>query len=169
MPYNILLCVNNYKENIGLNELLIMFKEWPIIVQGALGSGLFWLTLRIGQLSYSQSLKLWSLHSKKSRRSWLISQINKYEGGLSKSYEQATYKASILVYRSLRHLYRAIMWLVLGFAANLIIFPLGIVGFIGALHYLFKAYEGVSPIDTKENVEEILKNMNEELEELKNI
>jgi hypothetical protein len=153
------------------SELIEVFKDWPVIIQGALGSALFWIALGVGQKFVSFLLSVSALHSKLSRKSWLVSAQIKYKSYLTESDFEEISGLSFLIYRSLRLFYKSLMWLVLGLISNLFISPIGIIGFMGCIYYLFQSYDVVSPIEELDDgidaVKDKLIKINKELDELK--
>lgn len=151
-----------------MSELIDEVMRWPIIFQGALGSGLFWIVLLIGQKAVDKVSSTYSHKSIAARKSWLVSEQFRHALGCSNlSHDEKAHFFSVLIYRSARHLYRSLMWFVLGFIANSFLNPLGVVGFVGSLFYLFKAYEIVSPnMNGPEESEKRLFEITEELKDL---
>jgi hypothetical protein len=144
-----------------MQELIDAVKDWPVIVQGTLGSALFWLILVCSQFINSRIAEIYSKHSRAARLSWLISAQAKYAS--EENDIETIMSMTTLVYRSSRYLYKALLWLVLGLIFESFLLPADIIGFCGCLYYLLKAYEVVSPIEAHENTEEILKKINEEI------
>ena len=139
-----------------MQELIDAIKAWPVIVQGALGSALFWIFLLVGQKLAMYAAGKYSHISKKARISWLTNEQAKCCASLTQSSEEFATYATIILYRTSRHLIKAAMWLVLGLISQSILSELGIVGFVGSLYYLFKAYEVVAPMnDDKYNQERL--------------
>lgn len=149
-----------------MQELINAVKEWPIIIQGALGSALFWLILLCGQFITSKITSTYSYHSKRARLSQLISARNKYLADITTSDTVHISCVVVLLYRTSRHLFRSLMWLVMGLIFQSFFMPAGIIGFCGSLYYLFKAYEIVSPIEYEEDSEATMKKIDEEISEL---
>ncbi len=150
-----------------LSELIEIVKEWPVIIQGAMGSALFWLVLLLAQKFFELSSKYFSRRSKEQRISWLVSRDAKHEAfGGADDYAQSAYATSTLIYRSLRPVYRGFLWLGLG----LVVYPftdIGLaIGGIGLIYYFLKAYEVVSPLNIEENTPEEWQKVEEELVEL---
>lgn len=118
-----------------MSEVITIIKDWPIIVQGALGSALFWLFLVISQKIAVVVKEKLSKHSRESRLSRLRNEYFKY----SNDEDAAEHSLSVvyLIYRSLRPFLRAMMWFVMGVITNIFASPLGVIGYIGALFLLF--------------------------------
>jgi hypothetical protein len=148
-----------------LNDIIQIIKEWPVIVQGALGSALFWLVLLIVQRASSLGILYFSNHSRTQRFSWLISRECKHEAfGGAETDAKAAYATSCLIYRSLRHCYKGLMWLALG----LIVYPFFDIGLViggfGMVYFFSKAFEVVAPFKENENSPEEWKKVKKELE-----
>ncbi|MNZ96979.1 hypothetical protein D3C78_1161990 [compost metagenome] len=149
-----------------MHELLEAVKAWPVIVQGALGSALFWLILLAAQKITAIVSEAYSRHSTTARRSWLITTELKYSGAISGDVEEQARNATMLIYRSLRFLYKGIMWLTLGIAVELTLEISGIIGYAGCIYYILQAYSVVAPIDPDEDWHKRLDNIRKELSEL---
>lgn len=148
-----------------MDDLSKIINEWPVIVQGALGSALFWLVLLFGQKFARKVSDTFSLHSKKSRKSWLVSARAKYESAICESLAEQADGIVVLIYRCFRPFLKSVMWLTLGLIGNAMFYPMGIIGYVGCLYFLFQAYEIVSPIDG-DKAEEELEKINQELKKL---
>ena len=136
-------------------EMIEAIKDWPVIVQGALGSALFWLISLIAQRAVAVGVEKISNHSNNERLSWLVSRNAKHEafGGTQDS-AKAAYATSSLIYRSLRPVYKGVTWLGLGLIASAFT-PIGLaIGGVGLTYYFLKAYDVVSPISFEENTQE---------------
>lgn len=131
-----------------MDELIETIKNWPMIVQGALGSGLFWLVLLVGQYLVENAINLYSRHSENSRESYLVSKMCKYDAFIKGS----AFFLNATIYRSMRFFYKAIMWLILGLLFQQFLSTLSTVGYLGCLYYLLKAYGIISPWNKDEIV-----------------
>ena len=149
-----------------MQELSDAIKAWPVIVQGALGSALFWIVLLTGQKLAMYAAGRYSHISKKARIAWLINEQAKCLASLTNSHEEFATYAVIILYRTSRHVIKAIMWLVLGLISQSFLTELGVIGFIGTLYYLFKAYGVVAPINQDQYTQERLDQINVERERL---
>lgn len=149
-----------------MTDLIEIIKNWPIIVQGALGSALFWAFLVAAQKLVIYGSEKYSYHTKQSRISWLVSATHKYMP-VGEDGKEETLSIATLIYRSIRHFYKSMMWLALGLIINIFIHPFGVIGFIGSLYFLFKASEIVSPIEDGVDVERKLEELIQEWEYLK--
>jgi hypothetical protein len=149
-----------------MQELIAAVKAWPIIIQGALGSALFWLVLLLGQKGVQALARKYSHMSKKARISWLISEKARCLASMSEDHDSFATYATVMLYRASRHLLRALMWLVLGLTATTMFSWLGIVGYVGCLYYLFKSYEIVAPADISRDSAERLTQVEIELDKL---
>ena len=150
-----------------MEELVAVIKAWPVIVQGALGSALFWLILLAGQRAAGSISKKYSKVSKRTRTDWLINEKAKCFAKMSKSHTEFSTFATIMLYRASRHLVKALMWLALGLLAESVVVQLGIIGFMGCIYYLFKAYAVVAPVNDESYNEDRLREIDAELKRLK--
>lgn len=157
-----------------MKELIDAIQAWPVIVQGALGSALFYFIMQGCQSLIKWISQKYSYHSKKARLDWLINQKQKYKGILSEANIGSTpnenniniiYTVTALNYRAARYFYKSIMWLVMGLIFQDLLFLGDIIGFMGSFYYLLKAYEVISPIERKErdNAKAILEKINNEI------
>lgn len=146
-----------------MSELIEIFKDWPVIIQGALGSALFWLFLAIAPKCLFYVIGKFSNKSLKMRKKKLKMDLIKYEAINSNDYTHQTYALSGLTYACLRELIPAFLWLTLGLISMSFIPILGVVGFTGALYYFILAQRITSTIDTKLDAPEVIESINEEL------
>lgn len=144
-------------------ELVNAIKEWPTIIQGALGSALFWLFLLLAQKAFHSIVQYMSKRSKGKRISWLVSRECKHSAFGNPSDAAAAFATSALIYRSLQHVYKALMWLGLGIVLSYFYQLTIVVGGIGFIYFLFKAYDEVSPFKPGENTPEARAKVIEEL------
>ena len=150
-----------------MSNIITIVENWPVIIQGALGSALFAITLFVFQKTYKfVSHKVSSL-SKKSRISELNTEKLKLATCVFKGQEKAIIAAPIL-YRMSRPLIKALLWLVLGMMFGQIISVFTIIGYIGCIYYLVKALDIVSVYEFNGDPEAKLSEINAEIEELKN-
>jgi hypothetical protein len=150
-----------------LLELLVKaVTDWPVLVQGAIGSAIFWLVLLVGQWAASALGAKYSSRSKKRRRAFLIEQRLKYAYKLAKDNETRAAVFAGLLYRASRNALRGCVWLTLGLLASSLLPVFGAAGFIGALFYFFDALNTVSTVPETDNVSERIKQISEELNSL---
>jgi len=149
-----------------LLELQQAIQQWPVIIQGALGSALFALIMYLGQKLFAHVNHFISSVSNNSRISELTTEKLKL-GMLTFRGEKSAIFAAPLVYRMSRKLLKALIWLVLGLIFGNFSNLLSVVGFLGSLYYLIIALNVVSPYETSEDSEERLQKINDELKKLK--
>ena len=130
-----------------MEKLVTAFSDWPIIVQGALGSALFWLILITGQKLTAASISYFSKRSNNNRVRQLTLQRLKYRALMDKGNER-TSSMIALVYVGVKSIVKALVWITLGLLFGSLLDIFGIVGFIGGLYYLFRAVDVFSAIDT---------------------
>lgn len=122
-------------------EIANIISEWPVIIQGALGSALFWISLKALNWLLRLIAVIWSKFSnnakKEKKRAELIfhKQI--------RSQNPIGYLHCI--YRALGYLFQALAWIISGmmFAGYVEVFR--IVGMFGGLIFVFKAMRWVVP------------------------
>ncbi|MFT5266222.1 MAG: hypothetical protein ACI8YQ_004986 [Polaribacter sp.] len=151
-----------------VNELVNTILEWPLIIQGALGSGLFWLVLLLGQKLSSLSNRVIAQRSTDNEIIYLRNLRDKYIGlkaHQNKNTQVANYIATGFIYKSLRSLFKGLIWLALGLSFGLLIPVLGVVGFVGCLYHMFKGLTVVQEIDKgispSDKISEIDQRLNE--------
>ena len=152
-----------------MSELITSILEWPLIIQGALGSSLFWLVLLIGQKLTNVSGQIISQRSVDNEIRFLKNQRDKYVGlkaHHNKNVQVANYIATGFIYKSLRSLFKGLIWLALGLSFGSIIPVLGVVGFIGCLYHMFKGLAVVQEVDKSIPPADRIKEIDEKLEKL---
>lgn len=149
-----------------LENLIKAVTDWPVVIQGALGSALFAVFMYTGQKLTQASTTWMRSRSKELRKSALLETLIRLQAvQATDSVEQAKY-AAILVYRALRHVTKGLIWLTLGLTLGSVISVLGIVGFIGCLFYLFKGLAILAPTYLEPNVEQKIAEIQAELAQL---
>lgn len=152
-----------------MNELIEAIKAWPVIVQGALGSALFWLVLVVAQRARTRISKSYSHHSKSARITWLINQQTKYETYSSQGGIPTIEGLNLIFYRAARPFLKSLMWLVYGLIMDALESPAGVIAYLICLSYLFKAFEIVGPIDEQVDPQAKLKEIQDELAALERV
>lgn len=148
-------------------KIIALVSDWPGIVQGALGSALFWLALTLGQqLATFTSTKL-AARSRKLRYAFVTEEILRYTPLSTEDFAQRAAFVSLLLLRASRSLFKALIWLTLGLAFASVISILGLVGFMGCLYYLFAALNSVRAPEHVEDVEAKLQALKAEQKQLK--
>lgn len=148
-----------------MNEIVQEILKWPIIVQGALGSGLFWFILFIGQkLSFFLSDRL-SKYSTKKRIDRLRVESVKYKITLDNQPHRASF-FGLLLYRAAGRITIGLVWLTLGLAFQSIVPIFGLIGYIGALYHFFNGWQIFRPLDTDVNKEKRIEEISGEIKEL---
>ena len=144
-----------------INEIL----EWPIIVQGALGSAIFWLILILGQkITLFISNRL-SNYSKSHYEKDLKIERFKYLIMACSETERPTYIIS-LIYIAMIRMLRGLIWLTLGLVTQSFIPVFGVIGYIGALYNLFLSLKVFKPVESSINANEKIEEIETKLNEL---
>lgn len=149
-----------------IDTLIKAVTDWPVLIQGMIGSALFWLVLVVGQRVVSVATAKYSSKSKARHRSFLMEQRLKYAYKLAKDNETRAAIFSGLLYRASRNALRGCVWIALGLAASTILPVFGVVGFVGALFYFFEALNTVTAVPEMANAEDKVKQLTEEIESL---
>ena len=151
-----------------MDKFVTVINDWPVIVQGALGSALFAFALWFGQKLYTWFNNKLSKFSRNNRKSSLITEMVKINLKLTTGKERHIF-APILLYRMSRPFIKAIIWLVLGLITGNLFEALSVVGYIGSIYYLLKALDVVSAYSFEGDLKERINEINKQLKELKDI
>ncbi len=146
-------------------DLIEAIRDWPVIVQGALGSFAFWLVLRIATSAYSAISKTYAERSRRTRVQRLTDERLLIYANLGGPYE-AGHVASLIWYRASRRVVNALLWITLGLLVGSFVPYLSAIGYAGAIYYLIAAKLIVDPYRHKASLEERLDEVNTELSEL---
>lgn len=125
--------------------------QWPVIVQGALGSCLFSLTLFLGQKAFAASSSKYLAFNRRLRLSSLQAEYIRYRAFVVDDKGYAAFLLVVLIYGSIHNLIKALICICIGFLLQSFIPVFGVVGFLFALYFLFKAANAVR--DTEVNVD----------------
>jgi hypothetical protein len=153
-----------------MDNLILAIKDWPVLIQGAIGSGLFWLFLLIGQKLFVFIPQKLSALSKSRKESILRDELFRfYATRLTNNHALAGGFASILLYRASRHLVKAIIWLTFGLVFDAFTGIFGTIGFIGSLYYLFGALNVIRPNNYAGDIDNKIKEIEEEITSLQKL
>jgi hypothetical protein len=113
--------------------------QWPVIVQGALGSALFWLILVLGQTA----IGLISRRATKFSTDWRKKSLTR-EYIARRLFWDDDRDVNILgfnlcIYHGLQFGFRGLVFVTLGFISGQVIPVFGIVGYLGALYFFLRA------------------------------
>ncbi|MEI5638745.1 MULTISPECIES: hypothetical protein [unclassified Pseudoalteromonas] len=111
-----------------INEIL----KWPVIVQGALGSALFWILIEGGQrvvLSTSRRLS-----GDKKTAMWFSLAASVYD-----NYELEVKCRQIAIYGGLHYFIKAMILIVISLLVSPLLHVVSMVGYLVAIYYLFRA------------------------------
>jgi len=152
-----------------LQRLVTAVQDWPVLVQGALGSTLFWLVLLIGQRITAFLSSHIALQSKQRRQANVKNQLLRLHAlkaaAVPDSVAAAGF-ASVLLYRTARPVIKALMWLALGLVFESVLGVLGVVGFVGCLYYLLTAFNIVRPLVFDGDIDQEIAKLERQLDEL---
>ncbi len=145
-----------------MTVLLNAISDFPVIVQGALGSALFALCLYLGQKATVASRQWAASLSKRRRRRYLIEEIARYNVIANKDYAIRGAFVTLLLLRACRSLFKALLWLTFGLITGNVIGVLSVVGYLGALYYLFGGLSTLAPADKSVDAKERLRQLRAE-------
>lgn len=152
-----------------LQRFVTAVQDWPVLVQGALGSGLFWLVLLVAQRTTAFLSSHIALQSKHRRQADLKNQLLRFHAlKASAGADSAAVAgfASVLLYRTARPVIKALMWLTLGLVFQSVLGVLGVVGFVGCLYYLLTAFNIVRPLVFDGDIDQKIAELEQKLAEL---
>ena len=143
-------------------EILNSINSLPVIVQGALGSGLFWLTLKIGHgcLSFV-SEKISKLQKRKQTALYIA-----LGAALDDSQETREFLFQGMVHGALHYFVVAVVFIILALLFQNFLPVFSTVGYLGALFFAFRSLCFVPNFDKIKNAQEkydaLLKEQDEE-------
>jgi hypothetical protein len=150
-----------------LQELMAAVTNLPAIAQGALGSGLFALLFRLGQISYRKTTIFSSALNKRKRIAFLNEEIIMLHILSAKNVSDKGALIVPLLYGALKNFARAFILLTLGLIFGSFINVFGMVGYIGALYYFFSALRILRGIDEPIDIDAKISELTTELNRLK--
>jgi hypothetical protein len=153
----------SFNLDISMEKLLIAIQDWPVLIQGALGSALFAFVLFAGQKLTANLSDRYVNHSKQSRETRLRNQIIRLSALLAKDNSERAFLSSVLWLRASRDVIKAFIWLALGLSSASFLPALGTVGYIGCIYYLFSALDVVKGISYDGNVGEQIAKLQAEI------
>ena len=130
-----------------MRAIIDQILQWPIIVQGALGSALFWLILVIGERAFRKCTGIWQGFSKDKQKEFLQTEYILHMAFAEKDSGHFV----VLIYMAVHYLIKALIAICLGLIFQSVFPVFGIVGFVMAIYYLFLAVNAVR--DTKAGVD----------------
>ncbi len=124
-----------------MTEIAKIISGWPVIIQGALGSALFWISLKTLNWLLRVIAVIWSKLSQNARREKKRAELIFHKQ--IRGQDPIGYLHCI--YRALGYLSQALAWTISGmmFSGYLEVFY--IVGLFGGLIYVFKAMRWIVP------------------------
>lgn len=150
-----------------MEKLIAAIQDWPVLVQGAIGSALFWLVLLIGQRITRYLSGRAQAHSKDKQKARLLNEIIRFDAlRTGMDIVEGARFASVLWYRASRHLISGLIWMTLGLLLGSVFEVFGLVGFIGCLYYLFGALDIVKPLSYDGDLDQKLEELRKQLAEL---
>jgi hypothetical protein len=131
-----------------LNEIL----KWPVIAQGALGSGVFWLILVAGQKLTNLSKKyIGKLFDKKEKDSEKIDLLV-LNAFVTDDSHIKTGTFVLMVFTALHYFIKAFIFFGLGWFFQNIIPTFGLLGYLIGFYYLFSSLSYLPRLDKYSNM-----------------
>ncbi len=140
-------------------EIIDTILEWPIIIQGALGSALFWVILAVGQKLIEFSGSRLS-KDKKVANYWPLTAYT------SDDLEQKKRAYLNCIYGGLHYLVKALIVIILSLMISPIIHTVAIVGYLISVFYLFKSLSYIPHFDSFGSYEKAVEKRKELVKEL---
>ncbi|MDN2663630.1 hypothetical protein OW492_09585 [Psychromonas sp. 14N.309.X.WAT.B.A12] len=116
-------------------ELVNQILSWPTIVQGVIGSAIFWFILFFGQKLTKHTESIWGKHKHEiATRDQLITQaIN------SKNLVTLSSTLSLGTYMGVHYIVKAFIFITLGLSLQSLLPIFSVIGYLGGVIYLFLA------------------------------
>ena len=133
-------------------EIIGKILEWPIIVQGALGSGLFWLVLFAGQKITNKISEKWNSDKKTANYFAKSFSATKHEAVRHLAFQSSMYGV-------LHYFTKSILIVVLSFIFGEFIPLFQTLGLIISLYFLFRTLSYVPHFDSFPSKEELRKEL----------
>ncbi len=141
--------------------------DLPVIVQGALGSGLFALALLLGQKAFRYAATRTAKFNKNRRLAFLTDETAKLHILQGEEFSEKSALISLLILRSLRGFAKALIWLSLGLLCSMFAPVFGVAGYLGALYYFFSALNTLRAPERAEDIPAKLAELAEELNKIR--
>lgn|SRR5215469_5036449 len=154
-----------------MQEIYKTISDWPAILQGVIGAGLFSLLLYAGQKTASFLTEQWAKTTRNRKESQLRNQLvrlHTLSAANSGDLQKGAYFASGMLVRSSRYLLKGLLWITFGLLFQSVLSVFGTIGFLGAAYYFFNALNIVRAIEPEANLEEKISKLDTELKQLTN-
>lgn len=149
-----------------LQQIWTAATDLPVVTQGALGSGLFAFALWFGQRLVAYASERYARSSIDRRKIYLTNEISKLHIQVTNDYSQRSAYLGLLIYRALRSLFKALIWITLGLLFQSFEPILGVVGYLGAMYHFFNGLNIVRSSTNIEDKKAVLKTLSDELASL---
>lgn len=146
-----------------MEEIILKVTEWPVIIQGALGSGLFWLLLLLGTKITDFITDKIGNFTKQASIDNKRAEVIRYRALESDDPALASLGVISLIYGTFHFVVKALIMVIFGLIFQPIIYIFGIVAYVVALYFLFRAYHTVKDMDDTDSLERITQ-LEEEIE-----
>jgi len=151
-----------------MEQIISTVTAWPIILQGALGSGLFAIASYVFQKLYSYTSRHITIINKEHRRSRLRNDLGRCI--VLTTYKEEPEKAGFLmvslVYTAIEDISKALLMLVFGAIVSSFIPIFEYVGYVMAVYYLIQALDSVRSWDNEKEPATEIERIEKELNDL---
>ena len=149
-----------------MEELYKVITEYPVIIQGALGSALFAFLIFIGKKIFQIINDILSKYFKNIKLETLRRLRTKHIGLKAHRSKDLLKSSSIrteLLYYGFRNFISGVIWILLGLILNLYE-----IGYLGGIYYMFKALNSVQRITVSNNcdIDKKIKEINGQIQKL---
>ena len=150
-----------------MEDLYKAITEYPVIVQGALGSALFAFLFFIGKKTFQIIDDILSKYFKQVKLESLIRLQKKYIGLKAHRSKDLLKSSSIrteLLYVGFRNFINGVIWILLGLILDLY----ETIGYLGGIYYMFKALYSVQKITISDDldIDKKIKEISEQIKKL---
>lgn len=148
-------------------EIINTMLQWPVIIQGALGSFLFWISFEVIKKSVNYINRFFEKFNKDLKKERLTYEFLQREFNISSGTKISN--IMLCLYAASHHIIKGIIFIILGLVLSNIIPFFEDIGYFIALFYFFRALNAVKMDieqkmtidDQKIRIEKISKELNE--------
>ena len=124
---------------LTIEVIIKTITEWPVIIQGALGSALFAFISYIGNKMIKHLYFIWNKYSKENAEILDSHKQGLIEAHLERDFVELNNVMTVMIFCSLHYLMKATLFVSLGYMAESFIPIFGVVGYFIGFTFLFKA------------------------------
>jgi hypothetical protein len=150
-----------------MDQIYKTISDWPAILQGVIGAGLFSMLVFFGQRLAGLCTNTWGKTTRKRKKLELMNQLVRYHAlsaARTKDATKGSYYVSVLLLRSSRDLIKGFLWVTFGLLFESVLDVFGAIGFAGAVYYFLSALNVVKSIKYDGDLDAKIKELETELE-----